>query len=145
MQVVDVMEFMSDVILIFILLDVDIGYGNFNNVCRLVWKLEDRGVVGKNNKYIVYIILLCKLRKKNFVLVEYMQFYCSFLFLFENVRGIKNEVFFFIYLLLGVCLEDKLFFKINLLYDGWVQLLVDIEEFVLKIKVFFDLKKLFFF
>lgn len=63
MQVVDVMEFMSDVILIFILLDVDIGYGNFNNVCRLVWKLEDRGVVGKNNKYIVYIILLCKLRK----------------------------------------------------------------------------------
>lgn len=53
--------------------------------------------------------------------------------------------YFFLYLLLGVCLEDKLFFKINLLYDGWVQLLVDIEEFVLKIKVFFGLKKLFFF
>lgn len=53
--------------------------------------------------------------------------------------------YFFLYLLLGVCLEDKLFFKINLLYDGWVQFLVDIEEFVLKIKVFFDLKKLFFF
>lgn len=144
MQVVDVMEFMSDVILIFILLDVDIGYGNFNNVCRLVWKLEDRGVVGKNNKYIVYIILLCKLRKKILYWLNICSFIVIFCFCLKMLEVLKMR-YFFLYLLLGVCLEDKLFFKINLLYDGWVQLLVDIEEFVLKIKVFFDLKKLFFF
>lgn len=64
-QVVDVMEFMSDATSIPILLDADTGYGNFNNARRLVRKLEDRGVAGKNNKYndIVHIIPLRKLRK----------------------------------------------------------------------------------
>lgn len=74
------MEFMSDVIDILILLDVDIGYGNFNNVRRLVIKFEQRGIV-------------------------------------------------------GVCIEDKFFFKTNFLLDGRVQLLVDIDEFCVKIKV----------
>lgn len=48
-QVVDVMEFMSDATSVPILLDADTGYGNFNNARRLVRKLEDRGVAGKNN------------------------------------------------------------------------------------------------
>lgn len=39
-QVLDVMEFMSDATSIPILLDADTGYGNFNNVRRLVKKLE---------------------------------------------------------------------------------------------------------
>ncbi len=43
-QVLDVMEFMSDATSIPILLDADTGYGNFNNVRRLVRKLEQRGV-----------------------------------------------------------------------------------------------------
>jgi phosphoenolpyruvate phosphomutase len=43
-QVLDVMEYMSDVVSIPILLDADTGYGNFNNVRRLVRKLEQRGV-----------------------------------------------------------------------------------------------------
>ena len=43
-QVLDVMEFMSDSTGIPILLDADTGYGNFNNVRRLVRKLEQRGV-----------------------------------------------------------------------------------------------------
>ncbi|MGK2961693.1 MAG: phosphoenolpyruvate mutase [Gemmatimonadaceae bacterium] len=45
-QVLDVMEFMSDVTSIPILLDGDTGYGNFNNMRRLVTKLEQRGVAG---------------------------------------------------------------------------------------------------
>ncbi|XP_064612923.1 phosphoenolpyruvate phosphomutase [Liolophura sinensis] len=45
-QVVDVMEFMSDVTDIPILLDADTGYGNFNNARRLVRKLEQRNVAG---------------------------------------------------------------------------------------------------
>lgn len=45
-QVVDVLEFMSDVTRIPILLDGDTGYGNFNNMRRLVRKLEQRGVAG---------------------------------------------------------------------------------------------------
>ena len=45
-QVLDVMEFMSDVTTIPILLDGDTGYGNFNNMRRLVTKLEQRGVAG---------------------------------------------------------------------------------------------------
>lgn len=45
-QVVDVLEFMSDVTSIPILLDGDTGYGNFNNMRRLVRKLEQRGVAG---------------------------------------------------------------------------------------------------
>ena len=45
-QVVDVLEFMSDVTHIPILLDGDTGYGNFNNMRRLVKKLEQRDVAG---------------------------------------------------------------------------------------------------
>lgn len=43
-QVLDVIEFMSDATTIPILLDADTGYGNFNNVRRLVRKLEQRQV-----------------------------------------------------------------------------------------------------
>lgn len=43
-QVLEVVEFMSDATSIPILLDGDTGYGNFNNVRRLVRKLEQRGV-----------------------------------------------------------------------------------------------------
>ena len=39
-QVLDVVEFMSDATSIPIMLDADTGYGNFNNVRRLVRKLE---------------------------------------------------------------------------------------------------------
>jgi phosphoenolpyruvate phosphomutase len=45
-QVLDVIEFMSDATSIPILLDADTGYGNFNNVRRLVRKLEQRNVGG---------------------------------------------------------------------------------------------------
>lgn len=45
-QVLEVVEFMSDATSIPILLDADTGYGNFNNVRRLVRKLEQRGVAG---------------------------------------------------------------------------------------------------
>src|SRR5450759_4385625 len=43
-QVLEVLEFMSDVTSIPILLDGDTGYGNFNNLRRLVSKLEQREV-----------------------------------------------------------------------------------------------------
>jgi phosphoenolpyruvate phosphomutase len=43
-QVLEVVEFMSDVTTIPIMLDGDTGYGNFNNVRRLVTKLEQRGI-----------------------------------------------------------------------------------------------------
>jgi phosphoenolpyruvate phosphomutase len=45
-QVLDVIEYMSDATSIPILLDGDTGYGNFNNMRRLVTKLEQRGVGG---------------------------------------------------------------------------------------------------
>lgn len=45
-QVLEVLEFMSDVTTIPILLDGDTGYGNFNNARRLVKKLEQRGIAG---------------------------------------------------------------------------------------------------
>lgn len=45
-QVLEVMEFMSDATKIPILLDGDTGYGNFNNMRRLVRKLEQRQVAG---------------------------------------------------------------------------------------------------
>jgi phosphoenolpyruvate phosphomutase len=45
-QVVDMLEFMVDASDLPILLDGDTGYGNFNNVRRLVRKLEQRGVAG---------------------------------------------------------------------------------------------------
>ena len=43
-QVLEVLEFMSDATTIPILLDADTGYGNFNNVRRLVHKLEQRHI-----------------------------------------------------------------------------------------------------
>jgi len=45
-QVVDMLEFMSDVTTVPILLDGDTGYGNFNNMRRLVRKLEQRNIAG---------------------------------------------------------------------------------------------------
>lgn len=41
-QILEVAEFMSDAVSLPILLDADTGYGNFNNVRRLVRKLEQR-------------------------------------------------------------------------------------------------------
>jgi len=43
-QVLEVVEFMSDAVGIPMMLDADTGYGNFNNVRRLVKKLEQRQV-----------------------------------------------------------------------------------------------------
>ena len=45
-QILEVLEFMSDATSIPILVDADTGYGNFNNVRRLVCKLEQRQVAG---------------------------------------------------------------------------------------------------
>lgn len=45
-QVLEVLEFMSDTTSIPILVDGDTGYGNFNNVRRLVKKLEQRRIAG---------------------------------------------------------------------------------------------------
>ena len=45
-QVLEVLEFMSDATSIPILIDGDTGYGNFNNMRRLVRKLEQRGIAG---------------------------------------------------------------------------------------------------
>ena len=43
-QVLEMLEFMADAVQIPILLDGDTGYGNFNNVRRLVRKLQQRDV-----------------------------------------------------------------------------------------------------
>lgn len=45
-QVVEMLEFMSDASHIPILIDGDTGYGDFNNMRRLVQKLEQRGIAG---------------------------------------------------------------------------------------------------
>ena len=45
-QVLEILEFMSDATTIPILLDGDTGYGNFNNMRRLVKKLEQREIAG---------------------------------------------------------------------------------------------------
>jgi phosphoenolpyruvate phosphomutase len=45
-QILEQVEFMSDATTIPILLDGDTGYGNFNNMRRLVKKLEQRNVAG---------------------------------------------------------------------------------------------------
>lgn len=45
-QVVEMLEFMADATTVPIVLDGDTGYGNFNNVRRLVKKLEQRHVAG---------------------------------------------------------------------------------------------------
>src|SRR5687768_10447794 len=51
-QVLDVMEFMSDATTIPILLDADTGYGNFNNVRRLVDRKSTR--LNSSHGYISY-------------------------------------------------------------------------------------------
>ena len=43
-QVLEMLEFMADATSMPILLDGDTGYGNFNNVRRLVRKLEQRNI-----------------------------------------------------------------------------------------------------
>lgn len=45
-QTLEILEFMSDATAIPILLDGDTGYGNFNNMRRLVQKLEQRDIAG---------------------------------------------------------------------------------------------------
>jgi phosphoenolpyruvate phosphomutase len=45
-QVLDVLEYMSDATTLPILVDGDTGYGNFNNVRRLVRKLGERNIAG---------------------------------------------------------------------------------------------------
>ena len=45
-QVLDVLEYMADASRLPILVDGDTGYGNFNNVRRLVRKLGERGIAG---------------------------------------------------------------------------------------------------
>lgn len=45
-QVIDLVEFIGDAVKIPILLDGDTGYGNFNNMRRLVQKLETRDIAG---------------------------------------------------------------------------------------------------
>lgn len=45
-QVIDMLEFMADASTLPILLDGDTGYGNFNNMRRLVKKLEQRAIAG---------------------------------------------------------------------------------------------------
>lgn len=45
-QVLDVLEYMADATRLPILVDGDTGYGNFNNVRRLVRKLGERGIAG---------------------------------------------------------------------------------------------------
>jgi phosphoenolpyruvate phosphomutase len=45
-QVLEVLEFMADATSLPILVDGDTGYGNFNNVRRLVRKLGERGIAG---------------------------------------------------------------------------------------------------
>ncbi len=45
-QVLEVLEYISDVTTIPLLMDGDTGYGNFNNMRRLVKKLESRSVAG---------------------------------------------------------------------------------------------------
>ena len=45
-QVLEIVEFMSEATSIPILLDGDTGYGNFNNLRRLVKKLEQRDIAG---------------------------------------------------------------------------------------------------
>lgn len=45
-QVLEISEFMAESVDVPILLDGDTGFGNFNNVRRLVKKLEERGISG---------------------------------------------------------------------------------------------------
>jgi phosphoenolpyruvate phosphomutase len=45
-QTLEVLEFMADAVDIPILVDGDTGYGNFNNVRRLIRKLDERGIAG---------------------------------------------------------------------------------------------------
>jgi phosphoenolpyruvate phosphomutase len=85
-QVLETVEFMADATDAPILMDGDTGYGNFNNVRRLIAKLEARGVA-------------------------------------------------------GVCLEDKLFPKMNSFVRGESQPLADIDEFCGRIKAAKDTQR----
>ncbi len=85
-QIVETLEFMSECTTIPILMDADTGFGNFNNVIRLVQKLE------------------------------------------------KIEI-------AGICIEDKLFPKINSLVKGFNQPLASIGEFCGKINAAKDTQK----
>ena len=78
-QILDVVEFMSDATEIPILLDADTGFGNFNNVRRLVQKLEQKKVA-------------------------------------------------------AMCMEDKIFPKMNSFVNGEAQPLADIDEFCGRIR-----------
>ncbi len=84
-QVLDVVEYMSDATEIPILLDADTGFGNFNNVQRLVRKLEQVG--------------------------------CA-----------------------AMCIEDKVFPKMNSFVNGEAQPLADIQEFAGKIRAAKDVQ-----
>ncbi|HMD36815.1 MAG TPA: phosphoenolpyruvate mutase [Vicinamibacterales bacterium] len=85
-QILDVLEFMADATTVPILMDGDTGFGNFNNVRRLVTKLEARGIA-------------------------------------------------------GVCLEDKLFPKMNSFLHGESQPLADVEEFSGRIRAAKDTQR----
>jgi len=78
-QILDVLEFMTDATSIPIMLDADTGYGNFNNVRRLVKKLEQLDVA-------------------------------------------------------AMCIEDKLFPKMNSFVSSEQQVMADIDEFSGRIK-----------
>jgi phosphoenolpyruvate phosphomutase len=45
-QILEILEFMADATTVPVLVDGDTGFGNFNNVRRLVRKLESRGLAG---------------------------------------------------------------------------------------------------
>ncbi len=85
-QVMDVLEFMSDATKIPIMVDADTGYGNFNNVRRLVQKLEKLNVA-------------------------------------------------------AMCIEDKLFPKMNSFVSSEQQSLADIEEFSGRIRAAKDTQR----
>lgn len=85
-QVLEILEFMSDATSIPILIDADTGYGNFNNVRRLVKKLEKISIG-------------------------------------------------------GLCIEDKVFPKLNSYVNSQLHSLVSIEEFAGKIKAAKDAQK----
>jgi phosphoenolpyruvate phosphomutase len=82
-QILDIVEYISDVTTIPIILDADTGYGNFNNARILIKKLEQKKIA-------------------------------------------------------AVCIEDKLFPKMNSFCNSERQPLADIEEFCGKIKAMKD-------
>ena len=55
-QIIELLEFMSDASSLPILLDGDTGYGNFNNVRRLVRKLCQRGIACQRCNRLIGIV-----------------------------------------------------------------------------------------